>query len=91
MAFLAARDLRSVTGRNVALVRKLSGEDPWTVSTNRVREALMESERVEPAAMDGWRCSYLSKLLEQRQEAHYRGMEGEKDTLTEMIESLCIN
>ena len=41
-ALLAARDLQTVTGRNLALVAELSGLDPWTASSARVREALRE-------------------------------------------------
>ena len=90
-AFLAARDLRTVTGRNVSLVARLSGEDPWTSSTSRVREALREREKVSPAPMDSWRSSYLQTLLYQRQEAHYKGLEQEKENIANMINSLCIN
>ena len=72
-------------------MQRVSGEDPWTVSTPRVRESLRMSEEVLPEGMDRWRCSYLSKLLEQRLEVRYRGMEEEEQELTEMINSLCIN
>ena len=41
--------------------------------------------------VDKWRIPYLSLLLEQRQEAHYSGMEDLKKSLSEMIDSLCIN
>ena len=88
---LVSRDLRTVTGRNLALVGELSGENPWTVSTHLVRESLRRQETVVPQEMDTWRCSYLSKLLEQRQEAHYLGMEREKEELNNLIHSLCLN
>ena len=61
------------------LVRQLSGEDPWVASPARVKESLMERELVEVLERDTWRCSYLRKLLEQRQFAHYNG-----DTDTEI-------
>ena len=41
-ALLTARDLRSVIGRNLALVAEKSGLDPSTASTTRVREAHRE-------------------------------------------------
>ena len=90
-ALLAARDLRTVTGRNVSLVATLSGEDPWTSSTSRVREALREREKVSPAPMDSWHFSYLQTLLQQRQEAHYEGLEQEIENITNLINSLWIN
>ena len=46
-AVLSARDL---TGRNVALVREESGEDPWTSSTTAVREVLRERTGIGGAA-----------------------------------------
>ena len=88
-ALLQARDLRSVTGRNLALVAELSGQDLWTASTNCVREALREREKVEVPETDSWRCSYLAKLLEQRQRAHYSGLTEEVLVLTPIIDSLC--
>ena len=60
---LFGRDLRTVTGRNLALVREESGENPWTPSTTAVREALREREQVQPADVDWRRCSYLVLLL----------------------------
>ena len=90
-ALLSARDLRTVTGGNVALVMTESGEDPWTASTATVREALRERELVQPEERDWWRCSYLSKLLEQRQYQHYRGMTEEEEETSRLINSLCKN
>ena len=91
VALLMARDQRSVTGRNLALVARQSGQDPWTASTARVREALREREVVEVPQADSWRCSYLSKLLEQRQWAHYNGMTEEVLQYSTLIASLCSN
>ena len=53
---LGARDLGSVTGRNLALVTELSGQDPWTASSARVRQALMDKEIIPVPETDGWRC-----------------------------------
>ena len=89
IAFLVSRDLRSVTGRNLELVRQLSGEDPWVASPTRVKESLMERELVEVPERDTWRCSYLRKLLEQRQFAHYNGDTDREIHLSQLIDSLC--
>ena len=90
-ALLSARDLRTVTGRNIALVSEESGEDPWTATTTAVREALRERELVQPADTDWWRCSYLARLLEQRQDHHYNGRKDEENGISELINSLCKN
>ena len=91
VALLVARDLRSVTGRNLALVAEQSGQDPWTASTARVREALREREIVEVPGVDSWRCVYLAKLLEQRQRAFYGGMKEDVLQFTTLIDSLCFS
>lgn len=88
---LSARDLRTVTGRNVAFVREESGEDPCTVSTATVREALRERELVQPEDRDWWRCSYLTRLLEQRQYIHHGGRTDEEDGISDLISALCKN
>ena len=90
-ALLSARDLRTVTGRNLALVAEQSGYDPWTASTARVRVALREREMVEVPETGSWRCGYLGKLLEQRQTAHYNGMTENVLHITELVDSLCFS
>ena len=87
-ALLGGRDLRSVTGRNLELVAELSGQDPWCASPARVKQALRERELVAVPPTESWRCQYLGKLLESRQEAHYRGGEEEETHLNSLIESL---
>ena len=89
IAFLVSRDMRSVTGRNLELVRQLSGQDPWAASPTRVKESLMERELVGVPERDTWRCSYLRKLLEQRQFAHYNGDTDTEIHLSDVIDSLC--
>ena len=79
----------TVTGRNLSLVAEQSGQDPWTASTARVREALRERERVDVPETDTWRCVYLGKLLEQRQTAYYAGLTEDVVHLTELFDSLC--
>ena len=84
-ALLSARDLRTVTSRNVALVREESGEDPWTASTTAMREALRERELVQPEDRD------LTSLLEQRQYYHYGGRTEEENQTSDLIIALCKN
>ena len=88
-ALLSARDLRSVTGRNISLVAQMSGLDPWTANTNTVREALREREQVRTAERDIWRVDYLKKLVTQRQTLHYNAMKEEAEAIKLLIDSLC--
>ena len=48
-------------------------------------------EKAEIQAQDEWRIPYLSKLLGQRQELEYLGLEEEKTVVENLISSLCIH
>ena len=90
MSYFTGRDLRTVTGRNLRLIRHETGLDPWTVSPALVKQELHDGYGVVPDG-EAWRLSYLGLLLEQRQVAHYSGCEQEKEALTQLIDSLCVN
>ena len=90
MAYFTARDLRTVTGRNLRFVRDESGLDPWTESPARVKKVLAEIRDDVPTG-DEWRLPYLGKLLEQKQRAHYGGFTAETERLSGLIDSLCMN
>ena len=91
MAGLAGRDLQSTTGKNLKLLKDLSELDPWVSGSTRLKEALVEKERHEIPPMDHWRVSYLSSLLERRQQLHYQGEEEGVKQLSDLIDALCIN
>ena len=78
-----------MTGRNLAFIAKLLGEDPWTVDRNTVRLRLREQEKVEPDPTDCWRSAYLMKLLETRQFCHYNGLTDDGIKISVLIDSLC--
>ena len=86
MANLAGRDIRSTTGKNLALLRESSGLDPWVFGSARLKE---ESVDVEPLSQ--WRVRYLGSLLEQRQAKHYMGDKEGAVGFQELIDSLCVN
>ena len=46
MALLAARDLRSSLGSNLALVREVAKLDPWMASRAELQAALEKADRV---------------------------------------------
>ena len=91
MANLASRDIRSTTGRNLALVRECSGLDPWAYGSARLKVELAKAELLEVPPTDQWRVRYLGDLLEQRQILHYMGDKEGENTVSELIDSLCIN
>ena len=68
-ALLAARDLRSNLGSNLALVREVSGLDPWVAGRAHLRAALEAADRVPVPQQDTWRDPYLEKLLSARLQA----------------------
>ena len=91
LANLIARDLRSVTGRNLNLINEMSRCNVRSDSLAKVKAALLETEIVDIADEDKWRVIYLNKLLNQRQEWHYLGEEHEKEQVQKLIDSLCVN
>jgi hypothetical protein len=62
----------------------------WSVTPAMTKKIIVEKDVPNPDA-DNWSIPYLSLLLEQRQEAHYSGMEDLKKSLSERIDSLCID
>ena len=88
---LAARDIRSNLGSNLALLRENTGLDPWVVSPGHLRQELMSQEVAPVPAGDEWRAPYLQKLLDQRLQAFYSGEQGDQEMLSTLINSLVIN
>ena len=86
-----ARDVQSVTGKNLQLLLELSGLNPWTASQARLRDVLVAQEAVEVPAQDTWRVPYLCSLLSQRGEAKVLGLEELVEELTDLINSLVSN
>jgi hypothetical protein len=86
-----ARDMQSVTGKNLQLVHDLTNLDPWTTSYGKLKAALVTAEMVEVPQQDKWRLPYLCPLLAQRSEAHSSALEAEETRLDELIHSLVTN
>ena len=76
--------MRSTTGKNLALIERETGLDPWLNPGWKVRAAV---PREEVPVQEGWRAQYLNKLIFSR-----RTMEAKIEDTTEiddLIESLC--
>ena len=68
-----------------------TGLDPWVSTTAMVRAAVTATETVSVPVTDTWRLSYLSRLLEERQQLYYSGKDKDVEYIQELIESLCVN
>ena len=88
---VAAWDLRSNLGSNLALVRELTGLDPWVAPRSQLSAALEAADRRKIPESDSWRPPFLQKLLTERLEAYYTGEEDEEKRLQGLIQSLVTN
>ena len=86
VANIVARDVRSTTGYNVAMLERETGLSPWDVTPGKFKEAF---PRVQVPHQDEWRIPYLRRLLKER----YTLENNMKDTdiITELIDSLCMS
>ena len=64
MARIAAKDIRTVTAKNLKMIEKKGGLT-WSSNVRKIREELSSREAGVPDA-DAWRLPYLGKLLEER-------------------------
>ena len=81
---IVARDARSVTWKNVSLIKEVSGLSPWDYSKWRIKEKL---PRATVPANNEWRLGLLQKLLEMRRQQEFTVED--TDRATQMIDSLC--
>ena len=84
LANIVARDVRSTTGRNLQLIEKESGLDPWTTNGYHVKEAL---HRTPVPAQDVWRLPLLNQFLTRRNELE--ALLEDTKAINELIDSLC--
>ena len=94
LANLVSRDIRTPTGSNIRMVEDASGLSVWNTCQLKLREEIRKKELVEIENQEKWRIPYLSKLLGQRQELVYQGMDKEEEEMTridDLINSLCTN
>ena len=82
-----ARDMKSVTGKNLWLVQEVSGLNPWSSTIGKIKSVLHHSEQVAVHPQ----LPYLVGLLRQRRQMHILALKNEEETLTELINSLVKN
>ncbi len=90
-ALLAARDIRSNLGSNLAQVKELTGLDPWVAGRGELRAALEAADQAPVPQLDSWRAPALEKLLSARLRAHYTADTWEEARLQSLIDSIVIN
>ena len=90
LANLVSRDLQTTTGKNLRTVREASGLDPWLVSPNRLKQAVIERETVQVVSTDIWRLEYLCSLRRQVEEAKLHTQDDRIKELQVLIDSLVI-
>ena len=86
-----ARDVRTTTGKNLGLLRSLTGLNLHSVSTSSLKSALEESLLVPVPEQDAWRIEYLCKLITDRRTAKAAGNQTDEQRHTELINSLVKN
>ena len=91
VARLAARDLRSSVGTNLALLQRETGLDPWVIGAGHLRAALLAADKVVVPDVDKWRVPYLERLLAERLQAYYIADTLAEEQLTVLINSLVVN
>ena len=90
VAMLAARDIRSNLGSNLAMVQEITGLDPWVAGRRELQDSLEAADRVPVPLQDSWRVPTLEKLLSARLLAHYQADKEEETRLQCLINSLVI-
>ena len=80
-----ARDVQSVTGKNIQLLFELTGLNPWTAYQTRLRDALVAKEAVKVPPQDTWCIPYLYSLLIQRREAKKFALEELVNEQTDLL------
>ena len=85
-----ARDLQCTTAKNLKVVRDMSGLDPWTVGSWKLKEALHKQQLVDIPPQDEWKVRYLKSLLGQLQEAKKVVLEDSIEYIQDLIDSLVL-
>ena len=88
---LAARDLRSNLGANLANIETLTYRNPWTMTKYECKMILSGKEKSQIPAADIWRLKFLDRLLTERLGSYYSGDQDDYERLSLMINSLVIN
>ena len=84
LANMVSRDVRSVTGKNLLILERESGCDPWKTNSHKLRDNILTREVPNG---DLWRLPLLCQYLNQRREME-SCLQDTKE-ITTLIDSLC--
>ena len=84
---LAARDIRSNLGSNLAHMREESGLCPWEYGGTRLKQELVKHNLAPVTEFDRWKIGLLEKYLTEKLMIFYYGLE-ENEDLEGLIASL---
>ena len=83
--------MTSRLGRNLELVREITGLNPRNDPLFKIKRKLVELDFVEVPAQDKWRVPYLCSLIHARREATHMASDEDVSRLNELIDSLVKN
>jgi hypothetical protein len=81
---IVGRCVRSTTGKNLALIQRGTGLDPWITPALKVGAV---TPREEIPVSEGWRAQYITKLIQARRSIQ-TNLEDSSD-VENLIENLC--
>ena len=84
-------DIRSTTGKNVRLLKNLSGAQSRNFSEQKVKDVLTSVFQRDVPETDIWRIRYLYSLISQRRSARETGLKDEEQRIQELIKCLVKN
>ena len=88
LANIALSDMRSPTCRNLSYLNEITKLNVLSEPKWKVKLALPYQSKDKP---EPWRISLLTTLLECRFSGNYGNLNSDKDTVNDMIKSLCIS
>ena len=91
MSRYVARDIRSVTGKNLQHIHEITGLNPWSTRYELFRTTLIDDDNVVIPPEEQWRLPYLVSLLGQKRAAQMYEQSDNIERLDELINSLVIN
>ena len=86
-----ARDIQSVTGRNLSRIQETAKVSPWNTNHRNIKDALGLKELVEVPETDRWRLRYFCSLIQQKRLARKCNLVSEEAVLDSLIASLVRN
>ena len=84
---LAARDIRSNLGSNLAHMRVESRLNPWEYGGTRLKYEILQNNKSQLPESDKWKIGLLNKFISEKLTRFYDGLD-ENEELESMIRSL---